>query len=114
MKIVLAIINSNLINFYHREKFLDKEKNLFQKILIANAKTFPIHLLFGEQEQKIVSLVDEIIELQKKNHDENISGHEKERIGQQIKNIDYEIDQEVYKLYEITPEEQKIIEESLK
>jgi predicted type IV restriction endonuclease len=31
-----------------------------------------------------------------------------------IKNIDYEIDQEIYKLYGITKEDQKIIEESLK
>lgn len=33
---------------------------------------------------------------------------------QQIKNVDYEIDEEVYKLYSITDEEKKIIEESLK
>lgn len=32
---------------------------------------------------------------------------------QQIKNLDYEIDQEIYKLYDITKEEQKIIEDSL-
>ena len=31
-----------------------------------------------------------------------------------IEKLDDEIDQEVYKLYEITKEEQKIIEESLK
>ena len=55
-----------------------------------------------------------MLSLQKKNHDSNISGHEKERLEQQIKNIGYEIDTEVYKLYGITKEEQKIIEESLK
>ena len=55
-----------------------------------------------------------MLSLQKKNHNENISGHEKERLEQQIKNVDYEIDAEVYKLYGITDEEKKIIEESLK
>jgi hypothetical protein len=33
---------------------------------------------------------------------------------QQIKNIDYEIDEEVYKLYGITDKEKEIIEENLK
>jgi hypothetical protein len=36
------------------------------------------------------------------------------KIEEEIKETDYEIDSEVYNLYEITPEEQKIIEESLK
>jgi hypothetical protein len=35
-------------------------------------------------------------------------------LKQQIDNVDYEIDEEVYKLYGITDEEKKIIEESLK
>ena len=55
-----------------------------------------------------------IIVLFGKLHEEEPNGNEKERLEQQIKNVDYEIDQEVYKLYEITPEEQKIIEESLR
>lgn len=55
-----------------------------------------------------------MLELQKKYHNEKVSGGEKDRLKQQIDNIDYEINDEVYKLYEITPEEQKIIEESLK
>lgn len=33
---------------------------------------------------------------------------------QDIENVDYEIDQEVYKLYCLTPEEIKIVEDSLK
>ena len=55
-----------------------------------------------------------MLELQKKYHDEKIGGNEKERLKQQIDNTDYEIDEEVYKLYGITSEEKKIIEESLK
>ena len=54
-----------------------------------------------------------MLELQKKYHDLKTIGNQKDGLKQKIDNIDYEIDQEVYKLYEITPEEQKIIEESL-
>lgn len=39
---LLAIINSKLMTFYHRKKFLDEAKNVFQKILIQDAKQFPI------------------------------------------------------------------------
>ena len=55
-----------------------------------------------------------MLELQKKYHDEKIVGGEKDRMKQQIDNIDYEIDEEVYNLYGITAEEKKIVEESLK
>jgi hypothetical protein len=65
-------------------------------------------------EQTIISLVDKMLSLQKKLHSSKLAGNEKERLEQQIKDIDYEIDEEVYKLYGITKEEQKIIEESLK
>ncbi len=109
-KYLLALMNSNIINFYHSEKFLDKSKNLFQKILIQNAKLLPIATPTSAQEQRIVSLVNQMLELQKKFHDEKISGNEKERLEQQIKNVDYEIDEEVYKIYGLTDEEKKVIE----
>ncbi|MCD4666756.1 N-6 DNA methylase, partial [archaeon] len=114
IKYLLALINSNLINFYHSEKFLDKSKNLFQKILIQNAKLLPIKFPTSEQEKKIIELVDEMLEAQKKFHNGKVVGKEKEDLERQIKDIDYEIDQEVYKLYDITKEDQEIIEKSLK
>jgi len=55
-----------------------------------------------------------MLSLQKKLHEGKPTGNEKEKLEQQIKNIDYEIDQEVYKLYGLTKEEIKIVEESLK
>ena len=74
----------------------------------------PIKIPTPEQEQKIVSLVNQMLELQEKFHNEKVSGNEKERLEQQIKNVDYEIDEEVYKLYGITDKEKEIIEESFK
>ena len=40
--------------------------------------------------------------------------HKEGESEQQIKNVDYEIDEEIYKLYGITDDERRIIEESLK
>ena len=65
-------------------------------------------------QEKLISLIDNLIAIQKKIHDERVSGGEKERLEQQIQNIDYEIDQEVYKLYGLTKEEIKIVEDSLR
>jgi type I restriction-modification system DNA methylase subunit len=40
---LLCLMNSKLINYFHKYSFLDLEKELFQKILIANCKKFPIN-----------------------------------------------------------------------
>jgi adenine-specific DNA-methyltransferase len=40
-KLLCALLNSALINFYHKYKYTDPEKNIFQKILIENCKEIP-------------------------------------------------------------------------
>lgn len=112
---LLGLLNSQLINFWYRHKF--ESKHLAGGYLAINKgqlAEIPIHLPSPPQEKKIVDLVNQMLELQKKYHDEKIVGGEKDRVKQQIDSVDYEIDQEVYKLYELTPEEIKIVEESLK
>lgn len=42
LKFILALLNSSLMCFYHRQMFLDVGLQRFQKILIRDAKTFPI------------------------------------------------------------------------
>jgi hypothetical protein len=42
LKYVLAVLNSRLTSFYHRHVFLDVALQRFQKVLIKDAKTFPI------------------------------------------------------------------------
>mgnify|MGYP003671059097 CR=1 FL=1 len=59
-KTLLALINSKLINFYHKFSFLDLEKELFQKILIANCKALPIHNEAIKSSEKIELLVNSV------------------------------------------------------
>ncbi len=114
IKYILAILNSKIMNFYHTQRYLDRSKILFQKILIQNAKQFPIHKIdfSNSTETKLhddlVALVDVMLELNKKLH--TAKGSEKEQIQKQIEKTDKEIDEIVYKLYGITEEENKIIE----
>ena len=66
-----------------------------------------------KQGKIIINLVQQMLNIQKMFHDDRLSGNEKERLEQQNKNVDYEIDEEVYKLYNITDKEKEIIENSL-
>jgi hypothetical protein len=42
LKALCAYLNSDALNFYHKFKFLDIEKETFQKVLIENCKSFPL------------------------------------------------------------------------
>lgn len=63
-KTLTGLLSSKLINFYHTYTFLDLEKELFQKILIANCKRFPITTdLLNCENSKLDDMVTKIIAL---------------------------------------------------
>ena len=64
-KYLLTILNSLLMNYYHKYKFLDIEKELFQKILIANCKCFPIKDISLESQQAFIEKADQMLSLNK-------------------------------------------------
>ena len=104
LKFLLALVNSRLMTFYHRNRFLDQSKRVFQKILIQDAKKFPISTIdFSNptekaQHDKLVALVDSMLELQKKHHEAKME-RDKELYERQIKIVDAQIDRLVYDLY---------------
>jgi tRNA1(Val) A37 N6-methylase TrmN6 len=95
-----ALLNSKLINFYHKYLFLDIEKELFQKILIENCKQFPCKRF--NDSNRVKEIIENIIN-QKSNSNEADTSY-----------LESQIDQLVYQLYELTEEEINIIEESTK
>ncbi|NAS88656.1 hypothetical protein C4E24_02795 [ANME-1 cluster archaeon AG-394-G21] len=58
---------------------------------------------------KLVALVDNMLELQKKHHETRM-GRDKELYERQIKFVDAQIDRLVYDLYGLTEEEVKVVE----
>lgn len=62
-KYILTLLNSWLINFYHKYRYLDLEKELFQKILIANCKEFPIPAIPIEEQKPFIDLADTMLSL---------------------------------------------------
>ena len=95
-KFLLSLINSSLINFYHKYKFLDTEKNVFQKILIANCKLLPIKI--PDNQQPFIGLVDKIMIMKESNHEVDIS------------EIEADLNKMIYQLYDLSADEIKIIE----
>lgn len=97
LKFLLGLLNSKVMSFYHMNKFLDKQKVTFQKILIANAKKFPIPAVTPAQQKPIIDLVDSILAEKKKDPSADTS------------KLEEEIDKLVYDLYDLLPEEIAIV-----
>jgi len=118
LEYILGLINSKLINFYHQKRFLDEFKMRFQKILIRDCKRFPIYPIdFGNSDDELnhdrmVGHVDTILKLNKKLLKVKTE-HERIVIQRQINATDQKIDSLVYKLYDLTEAEIKIVEESV-
>ena len=116
---LLGIINSLLITYYHKCRYLDQSKKTFQKILIQDAKKFPIFCPNKNidhdksNHDQMVTLVDQMLTLHKQLSETKLP-QSKTTLQRQIQATDREIDRLVYELYDLTDEEIKIVEESFK
>ncbi|MGA2781367.1 MAG: TaqI-like C-terminal specificity domain-containing protein [Smithella sp.] len=115
LEYILGVLNSKLVTFYHRKKFLDEFKMRFQKILIKDCKRFPVRTIdFSISNEKkmhdnIVQLVEQMLVLNKQ-LTEAKTGHEQTLLQRQIDLTDRQIDKLVYELYDLTPAEIAIVE----
>ena len=113
-KYLLGILNSKLLHFY-ANKTCSLLRGNYYDYRYQYVENFPI--VIGDK--KISNVIEEkvanLLNLHKKLHSlDGKQTDEKVRLEKEIKKVDDEIDQEVYRIYGITKEEQKIIEESLK
>lgn len=97
---IVGILNSKAIQYYYQQKF-KAETELFPKIRIKQAKQLPIPIASLTEQQLIVALI------------EQIRTSKKMTPNKSIENFEREIDKIVYKLYELTDAEIKIIEQSI-
>ena len=74
----------------------------------------PLKKVSVDKQEPLINLVNKILPLNKRlNELGDKKTDEREKLEQEIKKTDKEIDELVYKIYGITEEEKKIIEESL-
>ena len=108
LKFILGVINSRLIKYYIKiltQNSIDMFPDDWKKIPIPVLKNKKI------LNDKMVEMVDQMLEVQKKYHNAKTE-NEKIIYKKQIDILDNQIDQLVYKLYGLTEEEIKIVENS--
>jgi len=115
LKYILGIINSRFLNWYY-QKLINNEKGeaLAQvkrgHLAILPIPTFDLSVKTNkDKHDNLVSLVDKILDLKKKEAVE-VSDHLKTVITRQIDAIDKAIDTAVYELYNLTTDEIKVVE----
>lgn len=94
---LLAVINSSAIRFYWTNRFGDDRKT-FPKIKAEYLKLLPIPIASPDKEKALERLVDRILAAKQRDAEADTSALERE------------IDELVYALYALTPEEIKIVE----
>ncbi len=117
-KFLLGILNSRL-NYFLFMMILPKLRGDYFEPSYAIFKHFPITAINSNnptdkaKHDKMVQLVETMLELNRQLADSR-STHEKKLISRQIESTDRKIDDLVYDLYDLTPEEIQIVEDSFK
>jgi hypothetical protein len=114
---VLGLLNSRLLDWFHHQKATQMRGGWFsyESRFIVDLPIRTIDLSDKQdkaQHDKMVSLVERMLELHKKLPD--ATGGDKAQIEQLIARTDREIDGLVYRLYDLTDDEIKIVEEAIK
>jgi hypothetical protein len=114
-RFVLGIVNSNLITWRHHRRNPKAKKALFPKVLVGDLKKIPLPKMDQgnpvdiAQHDKMVSLVERMLELNQKKADEKNPNILKQ-LETRIAATDRQIDQLVYKLYDLTEDEKALVE----
>ncbi|MDY6823893.1 MAG: TaqI-like C-terminal specificity domain-containing protein [Thermodesulfobacteriota bacterium] len=114
LKYLLALINSNLLNFYY-VKYLKSTKKVFSEIQARQLAQLPIRTIdFDDQadvdrHDRMVALVEQMLNLHQRLNAAK-TAPEKEVLTRQIQTTDRQIDQLVYELYGLTDEEIQLVE----
>ncbi|MBC6425859.1 MAG: Eco57I restriction-modification methylase domain-containing protein [Ekhidna sp.] len=99
LKFILGLMNSKLMNYVYKNKF-KSTKTVFSEIQAHSIRELPIPYLSDTKEVEIIGLSEKIIDLKKSNSDTT--------------ELENQIDQLVYELYDLTEEEIAIVEDSVK
>jgi adenine-specific DNA-methyltransferase len=108
LKYILALLNSKLLGFRYRSIGKQTGSGVYEYFANGIGK-LPIPLADEKKQNEFIVLVDKILELKRREYAEQ-NPQAKKLISRQINGIDNVIDTAVYKLYQLTPDEIKIIE----
>jgi len=103
-KFLLSILNSKLINFIYRN-ISQEGGRVLSEVKPQRIRTLPIAMPVIEKRRQIEEIVDRILYITK---DEDYLQNSNKQA--KVKTLEREIDRLVYKLYDLTKEEIKIVE----
>jgi hypothetical protein len=112
---LLGILNSRLMTYLHRKRYLDEFKRLYQKILIKDCRRLPIRILdHGDKSlvtlhNKLVAAVKAMIAAVEEYYSVR-TPQEQAAIERRILATDRAIDNLVYELYGLDDSERKIVD----
>lgn len=98
LKVLMAIMNSKVATFYHFNSSPKATKGAFPKILVEDIKNFPLPKISISSQEKIITIINQILDDKKSNQLDSAV------------HLEREIDQIIFKLYNIHYDEVKIIE----
>ncbi|CAG1004795.1 Type IIS restriction enzyme Eco57I [Methylophilaceae bacterium] len=95
---LLGVLNSRLMTFWFVHKFGKLQRGVFPQFKVNELAQFPIAVTNGDQKEAVGQRVERILEAKKADPKADMSA------------LDKEIDQLIYTLYNLTPEEVELIE----
>jgi adenine-specific DNA-methyltransferase len=110
LKYLTGIFNSSVIFFWLRNKGKMQGEQL--QIDKEPLLSLPIHVGDNKQQKQMIALVDKMLKLNLELQKTTKNSEKWKFIKLEIEKTDKKIDEEVYKLHELTPEEIKIIKEN--
>lgn len=102
LKYVLALLNSKLLSYYFIKNTAKSVRQMFPKLILKDLRVFPIKVVSEQQQISLIEIADEILAAKENSLQTDTSL------------LESEIDQLVYKLYDLTEDEIKIIEQATK
>lgn len=101
-KYLLAILNSQLISYYKTKNSGSAKKDDFTQITLGDIRQLPIPKISEKEQKPFIQIVDKLLSTKSKDAATDTSS------------LEYELDNMVYKLYNLTSEEIATVEASFK
>lgn len=108
----LAILNSTYLKYLYQQKVLEAGK-VFPQVKLKYLRPLPFVIGTKEQQKQLITLVQQMIDFNRKLNKTTEGSDTWRYLKSEIEKTDKKIDKEVYKLYDLTPGEIKIVEESV-
>jgi hypothetical protein len=109
IRILLGILNSRFISFFYLKQVTQATKDDFPQVTIKDILQLPFPALSDEASHQMVQLVKQMLALNKQRAANN-DPHTMKIIERRIAATDKQIDQLVYRLYDLTTKEIDIVE----